>query len=325
MPGLDNAREVQLVASFDNIGLDKPEIELTEFAAMELRLNPSERASLFPELNSPPEDERRVTLALSAASLAARRKKLLEKDGRLPEGVVFMRSSTLLNSPTYYVEGLLAYLARNDEDPLLVGRLRHHAAVRAFVAGIGDGFLLEALASAILGNLYETCYPTQRSFDQGIDCVASSQILKLHSWCCNADVLPEIEHLGERMHIIASCKANEGNAPNGIPATISPAHVRELIGAWLIQRSESGLWTRRAGVKLLSPLQLLLVTTYRFSDASLSMCRDLGVAVWSLTEITFLICRHAPDAVFPANAGFAFNQTAMETWLAAADATRVNV
>lgn len=142
--------------------------------------------------------------------------------------------------------------------------------------------------------------------------------MELSNWCCDPDMLLLLRKVGERLHIIASCKANEGNTAGGIPNTISPAHIRELIGAWMIQRSESGMWQQRAGIKILSPLQLLLVTTYRLSDDSLSLCRRMGVAVWGIPELVYLVCRYAPESVFSASGGPGGPRT--QNWSAAGQA-----
>lgn len=124
--------------------------------------------------------------------------------------------------------------------------------------------------------------------------------------------------------MIASCKANEANLSDEIPATISPAHIRELIGGWLIQRSDAGIWRQAANIKMLSAIQLLLVTTYRLSDESLSLCRDLGVAVWGIPELIYLICKHSPDSVFPCHPSSTFDADGMSNWIDSSGNTRLS-
>ncbi len=323
---LTQAAEGQILSGFNNLQIDAPLTELVAFATTTLNLNASQAANIFPETASPADDGRWVQLDRLAALLIARRKEILEKEGRVPNSVICKEADPIFGRPVYNVGGLASYLTDNNEPVEFVDRIRQHDAVRSYLAGMGDGFKLESLAAVILQRIYAHCFATRRAFDQGIDCVSNHAILEVHSWCCGDDLLRNLGRLGERVHIVASCKANEGNTAQGIPATIAPAHVRELIGGWLIQRSDAGMWNRKAGVKLLSPLQLLLATTYRLSDASMSLCRELGVAVWSIPHLIYLLCTHAPQAVFPTASGAAiFSEAEMEVWIATAEADRAAV
>jgi len=117
---------------------------------------------------------------------------------------------------------------------------------------------------------------------------------------------------GNRVYFVASSKAMmdaTGEAPLRL---ISPAHIRELVGSWVIQRSSVGAWAG-IGLQMLTPLQLVLVTTYRLSDESQQDCHRLGVQVWGLAELTYLICRYAPPAVFSGPNG-AFSTAEFNVW-----------
>jgi hypothetical protein len=315
--------EGSILAAFDALSYDAPEVELSEFAATALGLNPSQRAALLPDQTAQQNDPRRVTLDRIAALLIARRSRRLADEGIIPSAVVFKRTDTVTRQSSYFASGLATYLMQSGGDPEVLGRVRRSHEARQYLAAIGEGLKLELVAASIMSELHDQCNPTRRGSDQGVDCLAFDGILQLDSWCCSGEVLASLNRLGERLHIIASCKANEGNVAGGVPSTISPAQIRELIGGWLIQRSAEGLWQSVAGIKLLSPIQLLLVTTYRLSDESLSLCRKLGVAVWGLPELTHLVCRFAPAAVFPPASGYAFVAAEADNWVNTMDPLRL--
>jgi hypothetical protein len=316
MPSL--VEEPRIVDAFTAMPLDAAKQSLIDFIALTLNLNASQKAEISPDATAPADDPKRVILDRVAASLDAKRARLLKEEARIPSGVLITANDAQGTLREHSVIGLLEFLRNEGKEAVFIERVGQAASIRDYLTGIGDGTKLEALAATLLRKIHSTCHATRRSFDQGVDCLAHEPILPIDSWCSEAEI-KKTEH---RLHIVASCKANEGNTPGGIPVTITPAHVRELIGAWLIQRSESGLWQKAAGIKLLSPMQLLLVTTYRLSDDSMQLCRNLGVAVWGIPELIYLICQHAPNAVFsgPANA---LVVAEIENWMVAADVVRL--
>ncbi len=318
------AEEQQLIAAFRSLPIDAPVKTLTEFIGDCLSLNPSQLASITPDssLTYDSLDSKIAYHVQMASILDYQRQSLIRKEARIPPAVLIAEKAPNGAVARYLVLGLCTYLRQNRVEEKFLARLSHHDTIRTFLTNIGDGFKLEALTAALLQQTYPTTYATKKSSDQGVDIFSNKDILEIDSWCCMPDTYATIRKASERLHIIASCKANEGNSSGGIPATITPAHARELIGAWLIQRTGAGIWQQRAGVKLLSPMQLLLITTYRLSDDTLQLCRDLGVAVWSITELIYLICRDGPDQIFPGN-GASFNSSELETWLEAAGATRI--
>ncbi len=311
----------RVVDAFVALPIDSGSQLLTDFIAVSLNLNASQKAEICPDADSPADDTKRVVLDRIAASLDARRLKVLKEEAKISNAVLTTKPDAAGGKPEYSVMGLLEFLRNSGAQDAFLQRVRLADTIRTYLTGIGDGLKLEAIAAILLKQQYESCRATRRSFDQGVDCFATQPILELESWCCAPDMIATVQKTGEKLHIIASCKANEGNIAGGIPSTISPAHTRELIGAWLIQRSDSGMWQKAAGIKLLSPMQLLLVTTYRLSDDTMQLCRNLGVAVWSITELIYLICRSAPSDVFAPGAT-TINIDRMEAWIASADADR---
>lgn len=324
MPTLTAEHRGKLTAALDGIGLDSPEQSLVAFTTAALNLDATKQAEFFPDFGTSADDPKSVWLGHVAATLEAHRKKLIEEHAKVPASVVLKRPTTAGTQHPYSIWGLAAYLGSKNAKPEFVARIRQLEAVRNYLTGIGDGHKLEALAACILRGFCPKSIPTRRGFDQGVDCLAYQDILELERWCCDASVSATADYFGERLHVVASCKANEGNVAGGIPATISPAHVRELIGAWLIQRSNSGRWQKPMQIKSLSPMQLLLVTTYRLSDDSMSLCKELGVAVWGVTELIYLICRTAPENVFPPDNGHLLDEMAVASWIATADTVRLS-
>lgn len=293
--------EEELVAeAFVKLPLDAPRQTLIQLVAITLGLNQSQVAAITPDnpiSRDDPEGRAAIHIRI-AGRIEAQCNRLLREEGRIAPAVLLRDENATGELQGYSVVGLLEFLRQSGNDEEFIRRVSQIESIRNYLTGIGDGHKLEVLASAILIKIHKNSFPTRRSFDQGVDCCASQPIMELASWCRIRDSVTTTTPLGEKLHIIASCKANEGNTQGGIPATITPAHARELIGAWLIQRSSAGLWQPQMGIKLLSPIQLLLITTYRLSDETLKLCRELGVAVWSIPELIFLLCTYAPNSSF---------------------------
>src|SRR5439155_15438185 len=92
---------------------------------------------------------------------------------------------------------------------------------------------------------------------------------------CKPQVLP-----GDKVFVFASSKAfTDGRQSR--PELINRAHIRELVGGWVIQRSSVAKW-QSVGIRMLSPVQMILVTTYRLSPDAKAECRALGVHVWGI-------------------------------------------
>lgn len=74
---------------------------------------------------------------------------------------------------------------------------------------------------------------------------------------------------------------------------------------------------------MLSPVQMILVTTYRLSMDAKADCRDLGVQVWGIPELVYLICKWAPDPIFDAAHGYAFSAASFRSWWKERDRNRL--
>ena len=127
---------------------------------------------------------------------------------------------------------------------------------------------------------------------------------------------------GEKVFLLASSKAVIGAAGQQ-PKLISPAHIRELVGGWVIQRTDTGKW-QKVGIRMLSPVQMILVTTYRLSLDAKAECRNLGIQVWGIPELIYLICLNAPASVFDAIHGYAFLPKAFRLWWKDRDKNRLS-
>jgi hypothetical protein len=68
---------------------------------------------------------------------------------------------------------------------------------------------------------------------------------------------------------------------------------------------------------------MILVTTYRLSTEAKSDCRDLGIQVWGIPELIYLVCRWAPETVFDAVNGNTFSASAFRGWWKERDQARV--
>jgi hypothetical protein len=65
---------------------------------------------------------------------------------------------------------------------------------------------------------------------------------------------------------------------------------------------------------MLSPVQMVLATTYRLSMDAKAECRKLGIQVWGIPELIYLICDAAPEAVFDAANNYAFSMASFNAW-----------
>jgi hypothetical protein len=146
---------------------------------------------------------------------------------------------------------------------------------------------------------------TRGSGDQGIDAIGWKQLVLIEPSFSDGDIRPNEVLPGEKVFLFASSKAFTISRRN--PPLIKPAHIRELVGGWAIQRSSVGKW-RSVGIRMLTPVQMILVTTYRLSLDAKAECRELGVQVWGIPELIYLICIAAPNTVFNPAANHAFSR-----------------
>jgi len=308
-----SADDIQhVVALADVMAVDHPVLRVEDFFARGLSLTLMEIEAVFSDSAISPIGVQAI------ASLTKRREEILRDACEVPPFVIYTVAGK------YFICGVVTYF---QQQPQLSGwpagfaqRVGMHAEIRNALIRLDKGHNLEALAAALLECACEYGEATRGSGDQGVDAVAWNHLIRIeHVFLGGAIELDRIWP-GQRVMVVASSKATVKRSK--IPAVINPAHIRELIGGWLIQRSENGRW-KSMGIQMLTPLQLILVTTYRLSAESQSQCNTLGVQVWSLPELIFLICRYAPDSIFRAGGGCGFSATDFDQWWAAKDGTRL--
>lgn len=194
------------------------------------------------------------------------------------------------------ISGLSVFLSGRVSNPRIIARLQHHSSIRATLQTIRKPHDFEVLAAAIMEGLWSFGEATRGSGDQGMDAIGLQELASIDIALNAGDVSSHISFPGQHVFVFASSKVTTIRR-RGAATIIQPPHIRELIGGWALQRSEQSAW-RRFNVKLLSPLQMVLVTTYRLSVASKALCRDIGIQVWGLPQLIYLICASAPVGVF---------------------------
>lgn len=291
----------QIVTAAKALGFDAPIERADDFAARVLGFNAFQRAThLDPN-----------TIAGLIAKLSNLRVSVLQDNNRVPNYAMLDDGVG-----TTSIAGLSTYLALHH-DVQLVRRFSQHVAIRDALVKLGQGQNLEALAAAIMHSLYGFGQATRGTGDQGIDSFGSKELARIDRALLDGIVSPTFLeppfYPGENVFLMASSKAI-ASLGKGRPALLSPAHIRELVGGWTIQRSPSSAWGSGLGLRSLSPLQLVLVTTYRMSLQSRVLCHDLGVQVWGIPQLIFLVCKAAPAAVFDAAHGYTFASVEFRKW-----------
>jgi hypothetical protein len=284
-----------------SVALDAAEERLEDFVARELGWTNADRVKFFP---TPDPNGYADIIAGYFTSL---REDILRDDSTLPSFVVY-------NKPAggYQIVGLIPYLQRKIKDARLVSRLRQFALVRKSLLKMRKGHYLEAVAAALLDAQCDYSQATRGSGDQGVDAIAWTNLFDMEKCfldgaCRLNEPLP-----GEKVFVLVSAKANLGWV-KGQPKVINPAHIRDIIGGWVIQRSTVGVWQNQ-GILMLSPTQMLICTSYRLSEQSKLECRRIGVQVWGLPELIYLVCKYAPDNVFDAANNYLFDPNQFKQW-----------
>lgn len=255
--------------------------------------------------------------ALSAAAERANvlsaltaRRRLLLRSGTIPNYVVHSDAAA-----GDVVSGLGSYLATLTQAPQpWHAHLLEKDAVARALGNLHHGHDLESVAAALLQAQTGQAFPTRRSRDLGIDAVGWRPLLEIPKWAADGDLSAGLLP-GEKAFIVASAKAT--SRQNQI---LPPADIRDLIGTWVIHRQSDSRWARALGIRPLSPVQLLLVTTRQLSNESWDLCTSVGVHVWTLPQLVYLVCRHAPANCFSPTG---FVVTNFNRWWRIYDATRV--
>lgn len=298
----------RVIAAANSLPLDAPEVPIEDFFGSTLGLNAAQQAAAFPD----PDPTAQGAIAISR--LTHTREVLLREKCEVPNFVVYEGGHKRT-----YIAGLCTYLLKSHP-PDFVERIRLHKQIRSELISIDKGHKLETVAAALLAAACVWGEATRGSGDQGIDAIGWNKLIEIEEAFLDGALNSKTVRPGHKVMIIASSKAVIGTG--AVQKIINPAHIRELVGGWLIQRSEIGMW-RNMGVQMLTPLQLVLVTTYRLSEDSKAECQNLGVQVWGIPELVFLICRYAPPEVFRRAGRIAFSVQKFTAWWQAKDLTRV--
>jgi hypothetical protein len=289
--------------------LDAPAERVEDWLSRILGLNPIQRAEYSP---SP---DPNALFAIAIAYHTEERERILREDCSIPAFAVYEDSLGV-----YQIAGLSTYLRTKGHIEEFLGRLDHHKKIRAALRRLERGQHLEAIAAAIMREGCGYGEATQGSADQGIDAIGWKELMIIDSAFSDGSVTASQVLPGEQTFLFASSKAVIGHATK--QRLLNPAHIRELVGGWVIQRSTAGLW-RQSGIRMLSPVQMILVTTYRLSTDAKAACRELGVQVWGIPELVYLICKLAPATVFDADNGQAFLADGFRSWWQQRDKDRL--
>jgi hypothetical protein len=297
------------------LSLDSPVNTVEEFVSSVLGLNAAERIEYFPG----PENAEDL-LADAVSHLTDARDEVLRNKCAIPTFAVYEDGLGI-----FHIAGLSTYLEAKDTsaaEAVLRGRLRQHVKIRKALRSLERGQHLEALAAAIMNSSCKYGEATQGSGDQGIDAIGWKDLMLVDSAFTNKlirvrDVLP-----GEKVFLFVSSKATIGSE-GATQSLLDPATIRELVGGWIIQRTAAGMWQRSAGIRMLSPVQMILVTTYRLSEDAKALCFDLGIQLWGIPELIYLVCKWAPDSVFEAPNGYNFSGHGFRRWWRERDRKRI--
>jgi hypothetical protein len=290
-----------LKAAARAIPLNSPPVRVTDFISGHFQLNPVQQADLVTTGFAG------ATLAMWVAYITEERKVILDRECALPPFVVY---TDALGADQ--ISGLQPYLTTRGKSPQFVTRIGLHNQIRSALIGLAQGHHLEAIGAAILNGLSVSGRATRGSGDQGIDFIGRRTLVPIDPAFINGS-LPEIRALpGDNAFVLGSSKAPRSSATTR--PLLSPHYVRELIGGWTIQRSQAGLW-REQGIKMMSPVQMVLLTTYQLSADAKRLCNIVGVQLWTLPELISLVCEAAPNNVFQNAAGAPRIMTAaFRTW-----------
>lgn len=295
------------------LAFDAPPQRIESFVSTALGLSPAEKIVLFPVGDD--------LEGLVVGQLTEESEQILKRETSIPTFAIYEDAFG-----TWTAAGFGTYLAQRKFKPDLIERLKNHKEIRKSLLSLAKGHDLEVLGAAILANYCDFGEATRGSGDQGIDAIGKLNLIQIDAAFYDgglgsftvADPIP-----GNNVYLLASSKAVLGGN-KADQKVINPAHIRELVGSWLIQRDDIGKW-REIGIRMLSPLQLILISTYRLSDDSINECRKLGIQVWGVPQLIYLICESAPSEVFDPAQGHRFSSSELRKWWQTKDATRMKL
>lgn len=294
--------ELELVArTARQLAFDAPRVTIEAFYAASLGMNAASQLAAFPDPDPTGQ------LAIATAHLTQAREEILQVNCDIPSYVVYDDPHLVAS-----IAGLGTYLTEKGLAPEVVGRFAHRDSIRSRLRRLTQGHHLEAVGAALMASACSFGRGTRGSGDQGLDALGWKELIEVDTAFSNGTVVLDNDGVGEKVFLLASSKAALSARANATPL-LNPAHIRELVGGWVIQRSPAGMW-RNLGIKMLSPLQMILITTYRLSADAKALCRELGVQVWGIPELIYLICLHAPNTVFDAAHPYRVDSTGFRRW-----------
>lgn len=307
-----NPREIrQILTAAQQLPLSAAKERADDFICRVVGLNPAQRLQYFP---SP---DPNGFQAINFSHLTKAREQMMRNRCVVPTFAVYQDALGITQ-----ISGLSTYLVTKGFHPNFGARLGNHEEIKDVLRGLSRGHDLEAVAAAIMKAHCGYGIATAGSGDQGIDAIGRKDLILIDPAFSNGSI--EMSELlpGENVFILASSKAGMSRI-KGQPKLLNPAHIRELVGGWLVQRSITTSW-RESGIRMLSPVQMVLVTTYRLSPDAKADCRSLGIQVWGIPELIFLICLIAPASVFDAQNGYAFSRSEFKSWWKERDRSRLS-
>jgi hypothetical protein len=309
---LTKQQTTAILSAARGLSIDALPKTVEDFTGTALGLDHIRTAALFP-IPDPHGTMERIT-----AELTKQREQILREDVAVPNYVVSKNAAG-----SFQVIGLTRHLQQQGEQPATIARIRQHERVRTALFRLGKGHDLEALAGALMKEWLGSAAATRRSNDEGVDALGFRIFSPVSPSMSRGDTLQKEAVAYGRLFVLASSKASLGTSPKARQKLLNPAHIRELVGSWVIQRSEVGAWQSN-GIRQLSPMQMVLVTTYRLSEKAKKSCFDLGVGIWSIPELIYLICKYAPNSVFPPAPAQPFGLAAFNLWWKSFDQNRTN-
>ncbi len=292
-----------LIDAASRVAIDAPSQRLDKFIAAVLKLNPYQVNAVFP---LPDKSGER---ALLISQITNRRLDLLREKGTIPDFVIHK----VKDVPR--ISGLETYLKSIKVPHPLPTRVRQHRRISTWLRSIKRPANLELLAEKILAESVGAAFRTPSSRDEGFDAIGGSEFLAISSAFSAGDI--ESREIGPKLFVVASAKANIGKK-----AVLTPTHIRDLIGSVMMHRTASGKWSKE-GIRHLTPVQAILVTTYSLSAPSRELCHGMGIEIWNLPELVYWICRTAPPAVFGEPTSLSFDGTEMRRWIQTPTVSRV--
>jgi hypothetical protein len=309
----DVAQKRAIAAALQAFPLDGDKERLEDFVARAISLGPLAVERYFPAGGS-------GQGPANAAEVTAVRTDMVEVRCQIPSYVFHLD-----RNGRQWIEGLATSLAAVDVTPQIRSRLTLRDSVRARVRAFSLGSELETLGAALFAAQIGDAgrgFATQRSHDGGVDVVGLRNLAMSRLEFSSTGLRQGWPRTSPTLFVVGSAKCEE--TPGIEVALASRAHVRELVGTWAMQRTSVGRWSR-LGIKPLSPVVPVFITTYRLSYEAMRECEELGIEVWGIPQLVWLVIALASELVFPTRDGqLSFDLDAFDRWWRSYEGTRVS-